>query len=97
MYAEGAGCPTPDEWFCWVHHRHEPPKGQPFRQCFECGHVYESAEELVEDYRNGYAESLSCPPAPFGDEVERTMPPKAYHPLIAVETIYFCPLCLHDW
>ncbi len=83
--AEGAGCPTPDEWFCWTHHRHEPPKKQSFRHCFECGHVYGSAEELVNEYINGGRAA--------GMKVEHV----SYHPLMAVERIHFCPLCLHDW
>lgn len=38
---------------CWVHHQYEQiahgPAG-PFIVCFECGHVYNTAEQLVKEY-----------------------------------------------
>jgi hypothetical protein len=37
--------------FCYVHYERESGPG--WRRCFECGHLYRTEQELVEDnYRN---------------------------------------------
>lgn len=61
----------------------EPGDGA-FRRCFECGHVYRTAESLREAWAEATAQGYGLPP---GTDV--TAPP--------VEQIYGCPLCAHDW
>ena len=41
-HMEQPGC---GETHCHIHHLDEPGEGA-YRRCFECGHVYRSAEEL---------------------------------------------------
>lgn len=37
--------------YCFWHHRYEE-RIEPYRDCFECGHVYNSAEELIDAYNS---------------------------------------------
>lgn len=37
------------EWFCFIHHEHEIPLTEPHWVCFECGHVYQTEQDLVDD------------------------------------------------
>lgn len=68
---------------CYWHHVDESDAGA-YRVCFECKHVYPTAEALreawVDTAADGYAPevptSAGAPPA---------------------EQIYGCPLCAHDW
>jgi hypothetical protein len=41
--------PACDETHCWSHGIDEPGEGA-YRRCFECGHVYRSAEELQREW-----------------------------------------------
>jgi hypothetical protein len=42
---------------CWVHHAFEPVLSDtPFIICFECGHVYNTAEELLRDEKDFWPE-----------------------------------------
>jgi hypothetical protein len=44
---------------CYIHHVEEPGPG--FLRCFECGHLYRTEQELVEDnYRTDVELDLSA-------------------------------------
>ena len=68
---------------CFWHHVDEPDDGA-YRVCFECKHVYLTAEALREAWAEVTAEGYDLPP---GTDV--IAPP--------VEQIYGCPYCAHDW
>jgi hypothetical protein len=65
---------------CYWHHVDESDEGA-YRVCFECKHVYRTAEALREAFMAEVAPDLSAPPL--------TTP--------AAEEIWFCPMCAHDW
>jgi hypothetical protein len=65
---------------CYWHHVDEPADGA-YRVCFECRHVYPTAEDL----RAAFASEIS----PDLDDPAAEPPP--------AEQIYACPLCAHDW
>lgn len=54
--------------------------------CLECGHVYKTAQELVEAY-NREADSIN--------DAYDGPPPVTY--MEKAEDVNFCPLCLHDF
>ena len=74
---------------CWVHGVDEPHKGTAYRICFECNHVYRSEAELVKAYNEGQDEA--------NEIAKRNGWPLIRYRKKTARTIYFCPLCLHDW
>jgi hypothetical protein len=61
-HMEQPGC---GETHCHIHHLDEPGEGA-YRRCFECGHVYRSAEELQREWTAGAPSDLAgrmTPPA----------------------------------
>lgn len=72
--------------WCCSHHVMEPVPPNAYRVCFECGHVYPTAESLVEADRVLDAQIReSCDD--FGPE-----------PLpVPADEILSCPECLHDF
>jgi hypothetical protein len=78
--------------FCWSCYKDEPiPEGGAYQVCFECKHVYVTAEDLVVAYNRVIT------------EMNRNMGPG--HAKLALLTsspesakrIYFCQLCMHDF
>jgi hypothetical protein len=67
---------------CYWHHVDEPGEGA-YRACFECGHVYQTAEDLRQAWAAEIAPDLR-------DHGPVPGPPPA-------EEIWGCPLCAHDW
>ena len=67
---------------CYWHHVDEPDDGA-YRVCFECKHVYVTAEDLRQAWRDEVVPALR----EYGREAE---PPPA-------EEIYACVFCCHDW
>lgn len=56
-------CVKRGEDFCYIHHRHEQSVGPTYRVCFECGHVYYTEEELLDEEwhaNGGDVERLTC-------------------------------------
>jgi len=67
---------------CWICNQFESFNGQePYTVCFECGHVFRTDRELVDEYNKfsyydeGWHRVVDLPP----------------------HEIPFCPLCLHDF
>lgn len=73
---EGKHLPTAEcaDIHCYSCNEDEPITDNPFRVCGECGHVYQTGQELMTAY----------------GEIG---PPK----VVDGYTIYFCPLCAHDF
>jgi len=74
--------PTPEcaPLHCWWHNTDEPDGG--YRACFECRHVYATAEDLREAWRA---------------EVAVAALPGAVVVVPPADEIGACPLCAHDW
>lgn len=71
----------PTAGYCWIHNVDEPDKPGDYLRCFECKHVYRKSTDLELAYIDNW-------PGPLPEGVSQ--PPKA-------DSIYFCPLCLHDF
>jgi len=77
--------PTDECWpaHCFFHHVDEPDDGA-YRVCFECKHVYRTAEAL----REAWAEVA----------VDAGVTRLALHVIAPpAEEIYGCPYCCHDF
>lgn len=68
---------------CYFHMVDEPGPG--YHRCFECGHLYASARELRQAYRQMVAE---LDPTPYG-WVRKWFK--------TAEGVWFCPHCAHDF
>lgn len=83
---------------CMVHGVDEipGPRGA-WRRCLECGHLVQSAEELVRRYQEEHHNLLGVSLAPgkmtWLDKLREWWRVKT----ITVDKIYFCQECLHDW
>jgi hypothetical protein len=57
------GHPILGMWCC-ICNQHEPSLDTDYHRCFECGHVYRSAEELLAEFRaeGGSAETAAMVP-----------------------------------
>lgn len=76
--------PPPPDPGCFWHGEEEPILPGAFRVCLECGHVYATLDEIIDEHRRAYAEAF--PGAePLLDEHAR---------IYANE---FCPVCVHDF
>lgn len=51
---------------CWVHHVNEPWAGAHI-VCFECAHVYRTAQDLLDAFNREMPEE--CPPATSTDDI----------------------------
>lgn len=71
------------------------PRGA-WRRCLECGHLVQSAEELVRRYREEWDQldkSGWLPEPSWWQRLREWWRVKT----ITVDKIYFCQECLHDW
>lgn len=67
---------------CHSHGVDEPLIGTPpYRVCFECNHVYNTADELFGAYISEMRRVTGIPNPP----------------VVALDDIYFCPHCAHDF
>lgn len=75
---------------CWCHHVNEPIPADVYQVCFECGHVYATAADLLAAYERETKRLQESDFFPdFPDE-------KAKRPSSADE-IFFCQECIHDF
>lgn len=85
------------EIHCMVHGVDEVPGPRgAWRRCWECGHLVQSAEELVRRYREEWGQldkSGWLPEPSWWQRVREWWRVKT----ITVDKIYFCQECLHDW
>jgi len=74
--------PSPEcaDVHCWWHNVDEPDGG--YRACLECRHVYRTAEDLREAWR---------------EEVTAAALPGTVVVVPVADEIFACPLCCHDW
>jgi hypothetical protein len=79
------------DWCEW-HHRIEVESPDTFRVCGECGHVWNTAEELLDEF-NREGERVERQLAEMLDGGRFTGDLGATD----VADVLFCPLCLHDW
>jgi len=69
-----------------------------YRSCFECGHVWRSAEELLAAHN----EHLAVYADPEATAISaafaaRGIPVLPFVPEMNAGHVYCCPLCIHDW
>lgn len=72
--------------YCSIHEKPEEMTAEPYQVCFECGHVYNTSEELVAAYEQTVQEMIK-----LDNEGGPFMPKKEAH------EIFFCQECLHDF
>lgn len=90
-------CGDPTTSCCFIHHEVEPLGADPYRVCFECGHVYQAPADLVAAYNAGAGQFNDHPPPPAPgawEDVVRKLEPKEVGQVVG---IVFCPACLHDF
>lgn len=74
------------DW-CASCNRHETAlEGDVYKYCLECGHIWKTAQELVEAY-NREVDAIN---SADGTGLVATYVETA-------DQVYFCPLCLHDF
>lgn len=73
----------PPASFCHCHHRYEPVPEDVYRVCFECGHVYGTAADLVDAYNAAVG---TTPPVGRVQMDEDD-----------ADKIFFCQHCVHDF
>lgn len=77
---------TTHDPFCAVHERPEHWDNESsYFSCFECGHVWQDAAELVADTQRLY------------DEISRDYPWQPPMPVPEAHDILICPLCSHSF
>lgn len=76
---------------CVIHNKHERASRY-YRICFECGHMYRHAADIVNE-NAALIQSLNkeFDPEWYGDDY------KAMIPEVDVDKIYSCPFCMHDF
>lgn len=72
--------------YCSTHEQTEELADEPYQLCPECGHVYNTAEELLADYEKLVQELIK-----LDNEGGPFMPKYKPH------EIFFCPGCSHDF
>jgi hypothetical protein len=83
----------------WCYHHHAYEDADPlFRQCFECKHIYNTEQDLVDAHNSEMLYSIKY----FRDHYpEEDVYPEdyVYEPLTIANTaeINSCPYCIHDW
>lgn len=77
---------------CWSHYEIEPLGENPYRVCFECGHVYRTPADLVAAHNDTMAAIRDHPPAPLA--ALSPPPPKTVK---QADKIFCCQECLHDF
>jgi hypothetical protein len=79
--------------YCFCHYRFEEiPAGGAFIICFECGHVYATAQDLVDAW-NREVDRMNADPLPES-KFEGPIPRRT---LETVGEIFFCQECIHDF
>lgn len=83
--------------YCWICHRYEDSL-HAYKVCFECGHVYRSEQDLVDEHNKVLAEMDETVDvfSGYGDEPVRT-DRYVRTPVELGETIWTCPMCCHDF
>lgn len=71
---------------CWIHDVDEFETPTTYRVCFECKHVYQAEQELVDAYNRVVTEMNAS------GKGEEPISLRA-----SAEEIYFCQLCMHDF
>lgn len=73
--------------YCWIHNVNEDCDPMPYRVCGECGHVYNTPESLIIAYNEDITEEMidACGKTPL------------MKTLAEVDSIFFCPICIHDF
>lgn len=71
---------------CAIHETAEEVPETAYRVCFECGHVYPTAEDLEKAYEERVAELK-----------KRDNEGGFLMPLKKADEIFFCQFCLHDF
>jgi heterodisulfide reductase subunit B len=71
---------------CAIHEADEEMVEEPYMVCFECGHVFNEAEDLVKAYEE-MVEDLK----------KRDNEGGHFMPKYEAARIFFCPHCLHDF
>jgi hypothetical protein len=86
---------------CWIHDVDEPGTG--YRACFECGHLYRTEQELVNEYNEGARQvnASPVPPFPVPPDLAHLFPPQPdpgpAREIASGKDAWFCPLCMHDF
>lgn len=77
---------------CWSHNVNEPANEETYRICFECNHVFQTEDDLVNAHNAKVEEMrMDGPGGDFEWEV-------AYIPLAQRGSdIHCCPFCIHDF
>lgn len=81
---------------CWSHYEIEPLGLDPYRVCFECGHVYQSPADLVAAYNAVVSDKIENPP-PIPPGVDWEWSPPRPKTIDDAPEIFFCQECLHDF
>lgn len=81
------------EW-CYSHHEYEDASGEIYLMCFECKHVYRTAEDLVNAYNR---EATVMADRWAGLLVGAAPPPVRNLGPDQADLIGFCQFCLHDF
>ena len=76
---------------CWEHDVDEIQTPTSYKRCFECKHVYQTAQDLIDAYNQVVAEMNADGARRYGAEHE-PRPPRT-----SAEDIYFCQHCMHDF
>lgn len=71
---------------CWIHDIDEDIPDDVYRVCFECSHVFATPESLVIAYNEDIPE--------LNKQIQTSILVKT---LADVDSISFCPECLHDF
>lgn len=82
----GSEVPPLTKVHCWIHHEDEEVPANVYRICFECSHVFTTPEALIISY-NSDLDELN----------QRANYPIPVKKLDEVDSIFFCPECLHDF
>lgn len=76
-----------DETWCVIHNIIEAISDSYDWVCFECGHAYRSAQEIIDEDLKARQEFHDIG-YNFDDDLT---------PVTDIDKITFCPLCVHDW
>ncbi len=74
---------------CFFHPNERAPREGDYLVCFECGHVYETADDLRREEAsalNDLNRFLELTPRHVVDPAK-----------VDLSTVHSCPLCTHDW
>ena len=80
---------------CWSCGTDEPDKPC-FQACFECCHVYRTAQELLDEH-NKVIRAMNASARERGECEFDGSPWKDIPETADVTEVTCCPLCVHDW